>query len=205
MVSTSKPVNDFLGLDRKTFGERLGGERKRLGLSQVDVRVRTGVGKNAQINYEAGTTIPDAEYLWFLHGAGFDLMYILTGDRSPEAPLNPELQNLLEAYAASPLELKRAVFGVLLSPYKAEWDKSRVVPGHFRHQVLGEEDARFEAHHAARREAARNESKANDKPLNAEEAALLDNYRNATPEHQATLRKTGDALAKQVDDGEQCA
>ena len=153
MVCKTKHVNNILDLDNKTIGARLAEERKRLGLSQTDVRLRTGVGKNAQINYESGVTFPDAGYLALLHGAGFDLMYILTGDRSPEVPLNPELQNLLDAYESAPLELRRAVFGVLLSPYKNDWDKSRVVPGHFRHQVLGEEDSRFEAHHATRRAA----------------------------------------------------
>lgn len=37
-------------------------------------------------------------------------------------------------------------------------------------------------------------------PLKPDEAALLDSYRNSTPEGQASLRKTGAALEKQVDD-----
>ncbi len=208
MVSTNKPVNCFLGFDRKTFGVRLGDERKRLGFSQADVRLRTGVGKNAQINYEAGTTIPDAEYLWLLRGAGFDLMYVLTGERSPETPLNPELQNLLDAYAVAPLALRRAVFCALLSPYKDEWDKSRVVPGFFQHQILGEEDVRFEDHHAAQRGAVTEAARTDQRALTPDEATLLDNYRNSTPKHQETLRKTGAAFEKQVgkdDDNAQCA
>lgn len=203
MVSTNKPVNEFLGFNNKTFGARLAEERKRLRLSQADVRVRTGVGKNAQINYEAGSTLPDAQYLWLLHGAGFDLMYILTGERSPEAPLTPELQNLLEAYEASPVELKRAVFGVLLSPYKVDWDKPRVVPGYFRHEILGEEDTRFEAHHAKRRAEQAEAPAKVVRELTPDQVAMLDNYDNCTPEGQATLRETGAALEKPVnDDGE---
>ncbi|MDP3637149.1 MAG: helix-turn-helix transcriptional regulator [Azonexus sp.] len=42
--------------------------------------------------------------------------------------------------------------------------------------------------------------------LAPDEAALLDNYRNSTPDNQAVLRKVGAALEKQVDDdGEMCA
>lgn len=43
-------------------------------------------------------------------------------------------------------------------------------------------------------------------PLKNDEAALLDNYRNSTPDNQAVLRKVGAALEKQIDDdGEMCA
>lgn len=42
--------------------------------------------------------------------------------------------------------------------------------------------------------------------LSKDESALLDNYRNSTPDNQAVLRKVGAALEKQVDDSdEQCA
>lgn len=41
--------------------------------------------------------------------------------------------------------------------------------------------------------------------LAPDEAALLDNYRNATPNNRAVLRKVGAALEKQIDDGEMCA
>lgn len=42
--------------------------------------------------------------------------------------------------------------------------------------------------------------------LKPDEAALLDNYRNSTPDNQAVLRKVGAALEKQIDDdGEVCA
>lgn len=43
-------------------------------------------------------------------------------------------------------------------------------------------------------------------PLKNDEAALLDNYRNSTPDNQAVLRKVGAALEKQIDDdGKMCA
>lgn len=42
--------------------------------------------------------------------------------------------------------------------------------------------------------------------IKPDEAALLDNYRNSTPDNQAVLRKVGAALEKQIDDdGEMCA
>jgi len=147
MVSKTTLVNRT-SKRNDSFGKRIVLERERLGLKQVDLCVRAGVSKTTQIKYEAGERIPDIEYLACLEGARFDVMYILTGERSGAVPLSPELQNLLDAYQSSPLELRRAVFGVLLSQYEFGWDKSRVVPGYFRHEVLGEDDARFEAHNA---------------------------------------------------------
>lgn len=39
-------------------------------------------------------------------------------------------------------------------------------------------------------------------PIKPDEAALLDSYRNSSPEGQATLRKAGATLEKPLDDGE---
>lgn len=44
-----------------------------------------------------------------------------------------------------------------------------------------------------------------ERRLARDEAALVDNYRNSTPDSQATIRKISAALEKQIDDGEMCA
>ena len=150
MVSETTPVN-IKGEQNDAFGKRIVIERERLQFKQVEICIRTGVSKTTQIKYESSERTPDLAYLADLERLGFDLMFIVTGERSDAAPMNPEYQNLLEAYKAAPEVLRRSAFAVLLSPYISEWDKSRVVPGYFEHEILGEENARFAAHHAATR------------------------------------------------------
>lgn len=66
-----------------TFGDRLRMERERLCLSQEALGEIGGVKKLAQINYEKGKRHPDAEYLAAVAAAGVDVLYVLTGQRSP--------------------------------------------------------------------------------------------------------------------------
>ncbi len=65
------------------LGERLREERKRLGLSQADFGALGGVKANAQGKYEADERSPDAAYLSGLSAAGVDVLYLLTGQRTP--------------------------------------------------------------------------------------------------------------------------
>lgn len=145
MVSKKTPVNDE-SVDLGTFCGRLVAERKRLGMTQTDLRTKTAVSKSAQMRYESGETSPDVVYLDLLDGLGFDLMYLLKGVRSGDA-LEPELQNLVEAYTDAVPELRRAAFGVLISPYIRSVERARVEPGWFRHELRGEGDARFAHYH----------------------------------------------------------
>lgn len=144
MVSETTPVNRKQSKDLNTFGGRLSAERERLKLKQVDICIRTGVSKTTQIKYEASERKPDTEYLALIDAIGFDVMYIISGERSSSAPMAPEHQNLLDAYEAAPEALRKAVFAVLLSPYKNEWGKARSIPGYFQHEILGEDDARYQ-------------------------------------------------------------
>lgn len=66
------------------IGNRLKAERERLGLTQVDLASRTLVSPNTQVKYEAGTTHPDAVYLAKFGALGADVLYIVTGRRTPE-------------------------------------------------------------------------------------------------------------------------
>ncbi|UZT80640.1 helix-turn-helix transcriptional regulator [Ectopseudomonas chengduensis] len=66
-----------------TFGDRLRMERERLGLNQEGLGEIGGVKKLAQINYEKGKRHPDAEYLAAVAAAGVDVLFVLTGQRTP--------------------------------------------------------------------------------------------------------------------------
>lgn len=67
------------------IGDRLKEERSRLGLSQTDLGAVGGVGKTTQINYEKGERSPDATYLAAVAAKGIDVLYVVTGQRVPQA------------------------------------------------------------------------------------------------------------------------
>lgn len=65
------------------LGDRLREERERLGLSQAAFGELAGVKKNAQFNYEAGNRSPDGQYLSAVAKHGVDVLYVVTGQRTP--------------------------------------------------------------------------------------------------------------------------
>lgn len=67
------------------IGERLRGERQRLGLAQSEFGAKCGVSKTSQFNYEAGERSPDAEYFLKAHELGVDTHYVITGAASKAA------------------------------------------------------------------------------------------------------------------------
>jgi transcriptional regulator with XRE-family HTH domain len=87
-----------------TIGERLKGERERIGLSQTALGEICQVTKGTQINYEKGERTPDGLYLVAFAAAGGDVMYVLTGQRGAQvAPsLAPDEAALLDNYRNSP-------------------------------------------------------------------------------------------------------
>ncbi|MGV8861064.1 MAG: helix-turn-helix domain-containing protein [Pseudomonas sp.] len=66
-----------------TLASRLRSERKRLGLTQSQLADLGGVEANAQAHYEKGFRIPRADYLAALAGYGLDLLYVVTGNKTP--------------------------------------------------------------------------------------------------------------------------
>lgn len=139
MVIKRAPVN-VEGADFGTFEGRLIAERDRLGLKQVDLCARIRVSKTTQIQYEQGRRRPDVNYLLDLEKLGFDLMYLLTGERSSNA-LSVEHQNLIDAYQDASPALRDAALAVLLSPL-LDVRSAREIPGYARYTLQGEEDAR---------------------------------------------------------------
>lgn len=68
------------------IGARLREERERLELSQRAFGEIGGVEPNAQGKYENGDRTPKADYLAAVAAKGVDVLYVLTGARTP-API----------------------------------------------------------------------------------------------------------------------
>lgn len=82
------------------IGERLKEERVRLGYNQADFAAFAGVAKTSQFNYEKGDRSPDAAYLAAVAGKGVDVLYVVTGERTPLAStcLSREALDFFEVY-----------------------------------------------------------------------------------------------------------
>lgn len=82
--------------------KRLKAERERLGLSQPQMGELVNAGKTTVINWEKGVSAPDAMQLAAMAGAGADVLYILTSQRSQgmdEVELLPSDERvLIDAY-----------------------------------------------------------------------------------------------------------
>jgi transcriptional regulator with XRE-family HTH domain len=90
-----------------TFADRLVAERERLGLSQGDLVAITTVSRRAQFNYEQAVTLPDVGYLAVLARNGFDISFLVTGERTPRyGHVNSEL--LHEVLVATEAKLAAA-------------------------------------------------------------------------------------------------
>lgn len=71
--------------------ERLRAERERLNLMQKEVAAQAGLTPRVQVMYEAGERHPDTRYLLRLQAGGFDVPYILTGERTPATALQAHI------------------------------------------------------------------------------------------------------------------
>lgn len=100
------------------IGERLKEERVRLGFNQADFAQVGGVAKTSQFNYEKGERSPDALYLAKVAGVGADILYIVSGHRTPCAP---------------PLETNEAL---LLSRYRAVDKRDRETLDHILDRMV---------------------------------------------------------------------
>jgi len=93
------------------IGERLREERARLGLNQGDFAAMAGVSKTTQFNYEKGERSPDADYLVAVAEAGVDVLYLLTGQRTPTAAesFSVEETQLVQRYRVMSPENRESV------------------------------------------------------------------------------------------------
>lgn len=89
-----------------SISKRLKAERERLGLSQPKLGELVGAGKTTVINWEKGSSAPDAVQLSAIAAAGADVLYILTGQRSQpvsaEALLPMDERIMLDNYRHAP-------------------------------------------------------------------------------------------------------
>lgn len=94
------------------LGARLRETRRTSGLNQTDFAVRAGVSRNSQTEYETGKTAPNTDYLGRLAEQGFDVAYILTGQRS-EGALSVDEAQALDRFRALDGQGQRLILGVL--------------------------------------------------------------------------------------------
>jgi transcriptional regulator with XRE-family HTH domain len=81
MVLKSAPVNKN-SAENGMIGDRIKEERERLGLTQPVFAEAAGAAKRTLIEWEKGSTSPNAVQLSALAAIGVDVQYILTGMRS---------------------------------------------------------------------------------------------------------------------------
>lgn len=81
-------------------GDRLREERVRLGLNQTEFAALVGVTKTTQFNYEKGDRSPDTRYLEVAAAAGVDVLYVVTGQRTPLSAetLSKKENSIVEKY-----------------------------------------------------------------------------------------------------------
>lgn len=85
------------------IGARLREERNRLGFNQTESGELCGVKKNTVLFWEKDETSIPADKLALLGEQGFDVLYIVTGVRTPEreieSDLNPKTRRFVDAVA----------------------------------------------------------------------------------------------------------
>lgn len=99
-----------------TIGVRLKNERERLGLNQTEFAKLAGHSRSAQAGYERDEKIPGGAYLQMLADNGCDVLYILTGKKSPSIDdVNTDEIEIIKLYRKAPLSVKAAIYGALTS------------------------------------------------------------------------------------------
>ena len=94
------------------FGNRLAEERKRLGLKQSEFAGLVGTDVPKQSLYETGKRDLRADYLARLAGAGVDVVYILTGQRTEGSWLGEGASELLSAFLALPPDVQQSLLSL---------------------------------------------------------------------------------------------
>lgn len=85
------------------IGDRLREEREKLQLNQTQAGELCGVQKNTVLRWELGKASMPVDSLAILGTHGFDVLYIVTGVRTPEreieSDLNPKTRRFVDAVA----------------------------------------------------------------------------------------------------------
>ena len=91
------------GINHEEFGERLQEIVRRSRKSQVEFAAEMGVSSATQYNYVKGTLIPDVAYLERLYHAGYDVLYLITGEWGVPALLTEDSALLARWHRLPPL------------------------------------------------------------------------------------------------------
>src|ERR1700739_2591413 len=94
------------------FGERLKGERARLGLSQAEFAAQGGVKQHAQFQYEKGMRRPNSDYLSAIAMAGVDVCYLLTGEKASRLENGSE-QRLVAGFRELDVRKREALLALI--------------------------------------------------------------------------------------------
>lgn len=96
------------------IGERLREERERFGWNQEELGQLGGVNRNTQGKYEKGERSPDTGYLAAVAEKGVDVLYVITGERKPQAPgsLSAGEARLVERYRLMSIEARATIDSV---------------------------------------------------------------------------------------------
>lgn len=102
---------------RSFLGARLKEERERVGLTQDSLGGIAGVSRRAVVEWEKGGTTPSGEALALISMKGIDVLYVLTGQRTPQAAASLSLEEsaLLDNYQHADEEGRAAARRVLSS------------------------------------------------------------------------------------------
>ncbi|WP_227104537.1 helix-turn-helix domain-containing protein [Chromobacterium rhizoryzae] len=94
------------------IGKRLREERARLELLQNDVAKAAEISYGSYLGYEKGDRPPNAEVLAKLYSIGFDILYIVTGQRN-ESTLPQQAHVLLNLFQQLDPRGQRLALGVM--------------------------------------------------------------------------------------------
>ena len=75
------------------IADRLKAERERLGLTQREIAIKTGITERSQVSYENGRTTPNGDYLAIVAKLGIDIQYVITGIRNVETNKTQKIED----------------------------------------------------------------------------------------------------------------
>lgn len=119
-----------------TLGSRLREERTCKGLNQTDFAALAKGSRGSQAAYERDEKIPGGGYLSALAGAGVDVLYILTGRRTPDiGDVSTDELEFIKLYRAAPSAVKAAALAALAAGSAAA--SSVIVSGGSDQRIAG--------------------------------------------------------------------
>jgi transcriptional regulator with XRE-family HTH domain len=105
-------------------GARLRQLRRETGKNQTQFGIDFGVSKNSQVDYEAGKSPFNVDYLGRLDAAGIDITYILTGRRAADS-LVAAHSSIISKLQQLPQGWDRVILAILDQALTAPIDATR--------------------------------------------------------------------------------